>query len=92
MRWILVLMATFLVGSSACAQDDLARQARALVMIAETANSICFSVSQSGRQNATSLSGESTAKLNDRRSRPTAVRKKVEPKRQGSAMILSSAG
>jgi uncharacterized protein YecT (DUF1311 family) len=66
MRWILVLTTTFLAGiNPGRAQDDLARQARALVMIAETANSICFSVSQSGRQNATSLSGESTAKLND---------------------------
>lgn len=66
MRWLLSVMAAFLVGvSPACAQDNLANQTRALVVIAEAANSICFSVSQGGRQSSTTLSGESTAKLND---------------------------
>jgi len=66
MRWIFGVIAAFLIGVGPCrAQDGLANQARALVMIAETANSICYSVSQDGRQDAATLSGASTAKLND---------------------------
>jgi uncharacterized protein YecT (DUF1311 family) len=85
MRWILSVMATFLVGvSPTYAQDDLTNQARALVVIAETANSICYSVSQGGRQNATSLSGESTAKLND------ASAKVADLNVKGSAQITST--
>jgi hypothetical protein len=57
------VMPALLIGLGSAEAQDLATHTRALVVIAETANSICYTVAQEGYGSALTLSGDATTRL-----------------------------